>query len=83
MKVSMTLECFALPCAVHNELHKVAGLIYGSRTMMLESVRVLLVLQVESRASLRASVRPKGLGVGGARKRLRLVEHESKRLQQV
>ena len=37
------------------------------------------VLQDESRAS----VRPKGLGVGGARKRLRLVERESKRLQQV
>ncbi|CAK0740061.1 hypothetical protein CVIRNUC_001221 [Coccomyxa viridis] len=37
----------------------------------------------ESRASVRAHVRPKGLGVGGARKRLRLVERESKRLQQV
>lgn len=42
-----------------------------------------LVLQDENKASLSTFKRSKGLGVGGTRKRLRLVEHESKRLQQV
>ena len=41
------------------------------------------VRQDESRAALSSPKRSKGLGVGGTRKRLRIVEHESKRLQQV
>ncbi len=43
----------------------------------------VLALQDEGKAALRSPKRLKGLGVGGTRKRLRLVEHESKRLQQV
>ena len=38
----------------------------------------VLALQDEGKAALRSPKRLKGLGVGGTRKRLRLVEHESK-----
>ena len=92
--VRMSFRCLCSHCILSQDccqiMHVVQALTCTAEECALSSdhmgghkVMRYLALQDEGKAALRSPKRLKGLGVGGTRKRLRIVEHESKRLQQV